>query len=397
MSLAKQPKGNPMTATIARGDLASLATILETQQVRKLDAVVPAKLLHVNDDGTLLVPGLGEAKITLDGVTPGDATLGMSDLAVGHLATRHDMPITYLRRCKTEAPELFASNANTWLARDNRSAFLRTFTDPDGGIGYARAILSDKYRVVDDLDVLMAALEGARSTGHEIAIDSVDLTERAMRVRFVAPEISVLAPDFLRGYRTPFANGWHGEQGMQAHGFYAPGEEPIIFAGIELSNSETGGGAFTVRPRMIVKVCRNGLVITRDAIRSVHVGKQLDAGVVRWSEATANANADLVKSQMTDAISTFLDVPYMQRILAEIGAKAGTEIDRPAEAIETVANKLRYTEGERETLLAHFIKGGQATAGGIYQAVTSLAQTIADPDRAADVEASAFEALMLVG
>ena len=38
---------------------------------------------------------------------------------------------------------------------------------------------------------------------------------------------------------------------------------------------------------------------------------------------------------------------------------------------------------------AHFIRGGQLTAGGVMQAVTSVAQTLDDADAAHEMEASA--------
>ncbi|MGW1527891.1 hypothetical protein [Streptomyces sp. NPDC002159] len=44
-------------------------------------------------------------------------------------------------------------------------------------------------------------------------------------------------------------------------------------------------------------------------------------------------------------------------------------------------------------ILAHFIRGGQMTAGGVMQAVTSTAQTLTDADHAAALEALALPAL----
>ena len=46
----------------------------------------------------------------------------------------------------------------------------------------------------------------------------------------------------------------------------------MVFAGWVLSNSETGCGAFTITPRLVVHVCRNGMTITKDALRAVHLG-----------------------------------------------------------------------------------------------------------------------------
>jgi hypothetical protein len=37
----------------------------------------------------------------------------------------------------------------------------------------------------------------------------------------------------------------------------------VVFSGFVISNSETGCGAFTLTPRLVVQVCRNGMTITR--------------------------------------------------------------------------------------------------------------------------------------
>ena len=56
----------------------------------------------------------------------------------------------------------------------------------------------------------------------------------------------------------------------------------MVFAGFVITNSETGCGAFSLTPRLVVQVCRNGMTITRDAMRVVHLGERLDQGVVTW-------------------------------------------------------------------------------------------------------------------
>ena len=45
--------------------------------------------------------------------------------------------------------------------------------------------------------------------------------------------------------------------------------------------------------------------------------------------------------------------------------------------------------------LTHFIRGGQLTAVGILQAVTSVAQTLDDADTASDLEAQALRVMDL--
>lgn len=51
----------------------------------------------------------------------------------------------------------------------------------------ARAFLSDRYSVIDNLDVLTATLDGVRQAGVDVSIDRCDLTDRRMYVRIIAP------------------------------------------------------------------------------------------------------------------------------------------------------------------------------------------------------------------
>ena len=104
-------------------------------------------------------------------------------------------------------------------------------------------------------------------------IDGADLTDKRMYVRVKAPEVAAYAPELLKGYRSPLS-GNSGEA------------NPTVFAGFVFSNSETGYGAFSVTPRLVVQVCSNGMTMTKDVQRAVHLGGKLEAGIVRWSEDT---------------------------------------------------------------------------------------------------------------
>src|SRR2546429_494527 len=112
-----------------------------------------------------------------------NATLGdLADLLRAQHEAKHDVVV----------PAAAIPSAHAVLAHDI------------DGEGVCRAFLSDSYKVIDNLDVLTAALAGARETGKQIEIAGCDLTERRMSVRLVAPEVTVLAPRLLRNYRSPF-------------------------------------------------------------------------------------------------------------------------------------------------------------------------------------------------
>jgi hypothetical protein len=276
---------------------------------------------------------------------------------------------------------------------------VRSFLD-EGGSGIGRAIFSDRYCPIDNLDVLFSALEGINQARVECHLVKATLSERRMTVRFAAPGVGALAPQLLEGYRAPVP-GWGdiehiravaGREGMG----YEPGTEPVVFAGFEISNSETGGSAFEVVPMITVQVCRNGLKLNLSKFRRVHLGGRLEEGTINWSHETQQHQLALVRSQTVDAVHAFLNADFLQGEVARIEENASTPIDDPLEAVELVAQKLAYSDTQRAGILKMFVQGGQMTAGGILNAVTAYAQTVESPDEAFDLENRALEAFELV-
>ena len=270
---------------------------------------------------------------------------------------------------------------NGWLAGDERKFLIRCLRGDSGG-GAARAFLSDGYKIIDNLDVLLAALDGVRGSGFPVHIDGCDLTERRMYVRVVCEEVRVLAPVLLGGYRSPFTGA-------------AGADNPVVFAGFVITNSETGCGAFTLTPRLVAEVCRNGATITRDAMRAVHLGERHEEGRVTWSGNTLDKTLALITAKTTDAVTTFLDPAYVQRAVRAMERDAGHPVADPEETVRTVSQRLRFTDDQAHDILAHFIRGGDVTAGGVMHAVTSVAQTLDDADTAHEMESLALRALEL--
>lgn len=391
-----------ISTTTRNASLEDLAAMLQEQQTRKVDIVAPAASIR-SVEGDIVVKGT-EAVLTEDGVTTTDGTYRPTRVFDEGVADKLKVPLAYVRRLRTERPDLYDANVNGWLhgrkakvdmtgsysqepkilrpaiPGDSRSFLLRCFRGDDGETGIARAMLSDRYLTVDNLDVLMAALEGVRSAGVEVEISGCDLTDRRMYMRITAPSVQALAPDLLRGYRSPFS-GQTGE------------ENPVLWAGFEIGNSEVGNGSFSITPRMEIQVCKNGMKITKDALRRTHIGSRLEEGVIRWSEDTQSKNLDLVRAQTKDAVTTFLDVDYMRAKITEAEEKAGKPVTDAVMHVTLVAKKMLYTEEQTAGILDHFIKGGQVTSGGVMHAITSFAQTIDDADDAASMEDSALRAL----
>lgn len=413
-----------MTETVAarNATLNTLADVLRSQNARKLDLVVPATKMR-SRGGNLVLAGT-DAEITEDGVTPTEGVYRPTRVFDEGVAEKLGIPVSYLRRLRAEAPDLYDANMNAWLhgrqvrrggelevvrPADERSFTVRLFRG-DGEEGVARAMLSDGYRFIDNFDVLTAGLQGIQKAGVHVEIKQCDLTDRRMYVDVFSPEISAMAPDLLRGYRNPFDNAqvaearrggvsdvefWRGVAHREGQG-YENGAEPIVFGGFRITNSEVGNGAFTITPKLMVKVCRNGLVINALSERVVHLGGKQAEGVINWSAETQRKQLEVITSKTADAVKLFLSEKFLREQLADIEADAAKPIDAPEKQITAVSKQLGFTKTEQEGILAHFIMGGQMTAGGLLNAVTSFSQTVTDADRADTLDREALKVLSLV-
>ena len=376
---------------VRNADLPDLVDMLKAQSDVRYDVVVPASQIEMRG-GDLIVKG-GAARVSDDGVTTADACLVPTPIFDEGVSHRFDIPLKYVRTLRSRVEgdvddyrrgTIYDRNVNYWLAANpNKRHLVRGFrTDDADEPGIARALLSDRYRTIDNYDVLMATLTGVRAAGVEVNIDGGDLSDRRMSLRLTCPEVTAYANEILGGYRSPFT----GETGS---------DNPTVFAGLVVKNSETGGGAFTIVPRLVVQVCNNGLQMTKDAMRAVHLGGKLDDGVVRWSDDTQQHELSLITSKARDAVATFLDVDYMRTKIQELQELAGVEVTRPADTIQRVSKKAGWSETEQDEILSHFIRGGQTTALGVAQAVTAYAQTVESIDRQDELETTAILAAEL--
>lgn len=371
-----------VTLTARNASLADAVALLTEQQAHKIDVVASSKALSVKD-GLLHIEGV-EPILSEGGVTLVDGVYRPTAVADEGFAAKLGVPIGYLRRLRDgEHTDLLDHNLNYWLNTEPGTYMVRGFKPVAGdSVGVMRSLLSDRYKRLDNLDTLLAILNGLRKAGVTIDVRQFDISERRMRFVAEAPEVTALAPLLLKGYRSPF-NGQSGD------------DLPIVSAGFAFANSETGGGAMTITPRVVVKACSNGVTVTKDMLRNVHLGGRLDEGIVEWSAETQEKSLALVTSQVSDAVSTFLNKDYVAGVIAAMEAKAGVKIADPANAVKVIAKKVSFTETEQAGILAHFIEGGQVTAGGMLQAVTSYAQLVESPDRATEIEEKALTVLDL--
>ena len=314
-------------------NIQQLVEELKAQNLKKHDIVVPLSCLSFSE-GRLVVKnsdGNNDLSKLLEGtgITTTDLTLEVLDYCHKLVGDKLGIPRSYYDRMLDKHLGLLDTNVNHWLSESKSNYFLRSFIDRDEQIGYARALLSDRYNVIDNYDVLFAALDAIRKSDTKLEIEYADITETKMYIRFVCPEIEVKAPDLLMNYRVPGKpNNDGGTDSKPQDG---------IISGFVISNSEVGAGQFSISPRAVVLACRNGMIFKDDAFNKVHLGAKMDEySSITWSEETKRKNYELIMAQVSDAVKTFISTDYLGAKINKLMENGLQELKHPTDTIKNV-------------------------------------------------------------
>lgn len=286
----------------------------------------------------------------------GVGALSTSSLAHRQIGEWAGIPAKYYDRMRSEAPALLASNVNHWMRDQPARRMVRTLD------GAARAFLSDRYRRLDNEAVAEAALPVLLGAGSDIRVESCEITESRLYLKAVFPRVE---GEIVRG--------------------------DAVQAGILISNSEVGLGSLSVQPLIYRLVCSNGLVMADAGMSRYHIGRKVGDGrdvEALLTDATKQADDKAVMMVLQDVIRASLDQVQFGRMLDKMrAATTGETVQRPVEAVEALAKSFTLAQGERQSVLENLIRGQDYTRWGLLNAVTAVANTHADYDRASELEA----------
>jgi hypothetical protein len=238
----EKPKEEQIGVQLQNEKLESLVSFLEEVNKVKVDFSVPFNEMDMENGNIQIHPSFMEGLHTkgVDLSTISETVLRMNFSAETQLCNRLGIRIDYWRKCKANIAELADLNVNHWLKyhaeKKNKNLLLRTYmkgTEGSGSTdGLLRAVLSERYGIVDNIDILYAVLDAITQAAKESKIhviaETCDLTDKRMYCRFIAPQIQQNSIDLLRGYRNP--NEDH-EGGVGT------------CVGFVIGNSETGHGS----------------------------------------------------------------------------------------------------------------------------------------------------------
>lgn len=256
--------------------------------------------------------------------------------------------------------------------------------------GKIRAMLSDRYRILDNYDLAFSALEVAKSSGADVM--EASLSDRTMRIKFVSREIW----DTIESTRTGSDSGnWYaGGLGNQKHLSRVaaksrgdlPGGPGTVHPLVTIGNSETGHGSLYVRIGILAGICFN-LATVEDVAAKTHLGGRLDAGL--YSNETQAADSKAIYLKIRDSIKAAFNPEHFRRIVERAKAAKLDTIEAPTLAVAQTVKRFDLTEEAEEGILEHFLRDYSQDRYGLAQAVSRFAQDVDDGDAAADLEQAA--------
>lgn len=286
--------------------------------------------------------------------------MGLTDYAHIQMANRLDIPRAYYMKMLGPQGDcaLLARNVNTWLHRKPETRLVRTLD------GTVRAILSDKYRPLDNYDLATAMLPTLSQQNTQIV--SAELTEQRMYIKAIAPWINSEV------------------QGSQQKG-------DIVQAGIVISNSEIGAGSLRVEPFVYRLVCLNGMIAPDSSFKKYHIGRGFEAGeAVRelLSNETRKLDDKVFWLKVQDVVRGAFDRDLFNALVARMSEATVNKItsdDIPG-VVEITAKTYGFQEDTKSSILRHLIHGGDLSQWGLVNAVTETANTAPDYELATSLE-----------
>ena len=367
-----------------RGRLEEVVSELERQKETKVDFVADTRQLAVvNRDGIQTLaprPQAGEESITE--FVP-DSGYALTPHALGQLGERcsPSVPVKFLRALADgNAPrrQLSASILSSLMDAVEDGSPRRLFRCLDGK---CRAVMSDRYRVLDHYDLAFAALDAVLE--NEGIVMDCSLSDSHMNLKFCTPALfdRVEQERLDHGPGSPQFVHLHGGTGEQ----FGSGMDPaIVYPVCSVTNSETAQGGLTVQYGICKAFCINSSLI-ESALTQVHLGGRLDAGIFRQETQELDARATLAKAQ--DAISAAFHPSVFARIVSVAQSAQSDRIESPTAAVGNLVKNTDITEDRKDAILEYFLRGQDATRYGLAQAVARVAQDEEDGDSSASYEA----------
>ena len=149
--------------------LPEVLTELQRQSTAKKDFISPAQAFRLDPDGETF---------RMTNFTSGTQEhFGVSDLFHRQVGSALGIPAKYYDQMRMQKPDLLAENVNAWFKDRDQRYMVRTMDYGNGRV--ARALLSDRYRRIDNMEIAAAILP-LFAGKEEMEVISAEVTENRL-------------------------------------------------------------------------------------------------------------------------------------------------------------------------------------------------------------------------
>jgi hypothetical protein len=278
------------------------------------------------------------------------------------LAAHFNIPQAYAERMIRDNPALYAENINSWLELNRAERRLVRTLD-----GTARCFASDKYRPIDNYEVVDNAMDEILNHHANLKFADCDVTPDRLYLKVMNPSI-----------RAEIQTG------------------DVVESGMIIRNSEVSRGSLSVVPYVNRLVCTNGMVINEMGKRQRHIGTRFEEDFSTYTERTVQLDNATIMSKLRDIIRLLISDAAFTRVVETIRESAGLTLpqDAPLVRFTELANQaFGIRADESESVLERFLSTAN-TSRSIWDygnAVTAEAHRAQDYDRAISLQTIGWE------
>lgn len=320
-----------------------LAIEVQRQHEQRLDLKAGTRQMVMRDGNTLVIGNNA------------DHIFSINDVAHRQISQHYHIPAEFYDRLKGQTPKLLDTLVNGLGQHEESRRLVRTLD------GRVRAFLSDRYRVIDNHEVLEGVLPALMDLGNEWEINSCEVTERKLYLKITFPTLQ-------REVKI----------------------DDVVQFGLVVSNSEVGMGSVHVAPFCLRLACTNGMTINQLAKRRNHIGRKTQdptEDIVNYTDETLEADDRAFMLKIRDSIRGLLQESVIAAQVEKFQLAAGQEVETPPmQAVEVLAKKTKLSIPEERSVMNHLVRGGDLSVWGYANAITRTAQDAGSYDRASELE-----------
>ena len=323
---------------------------LDRQAKAKKDYIGPATGMRLRDDGRTF---------EINHMVSGEQEVfGTTNLFHRQVASALGIPAKYYDLMQSQKPELLAENVNAWFGDHDNNYMVRSMDYGNGRV--ARALLSERYRRIDNMEIATAVLPLFAGQA-QCEVVSCEVTENRLYLKIVNHklEMEVVPGDYVQ-------------------------------AGVVISNSEVGLGAVSIQPLVYRLVCTNGMCVNDFGERRHHVGraaKAVEDSFAVYSDETIEAEDKAFLLKLRDTTMAAIEETRFAMVVDKLKQSTGIPITgRVQDVVELTGRTFGINQDEQDSILNYLISGGDLSQYGLSNAVTRASQDVENYDRATALE-----------